>query len=173
MCDDVLYTQEEDYVSCVIDENSVSSTADGGPKTPDEKLPSHSMAVVDIAAGVAEEEPPKRELVIVKQEPPSNGSVAGTSAGDVPEPSHESAGSGGVGGCHPPEVRVVRPTAGADHLPPGAGGNNRRLMTTKYCKACDISFNYLSTFIAHKKYYCRNSAEYKCNAENAKAATVT
>lgn len=24
----------------------------------------------------------------------------------------------------------------------------------KYCKACDISFNYLSTFIAHKKYYC-------------------
>lgn len=25
---------------------------------------------------------------------------------------------------------------------------------TKYCKACDISFNYLSTFVAHKKYYC-------------------
>lgn len=25
---------------------------------------------------------------------------------------------------------------------------------TKYCKTCDISFNYLSTFVAHKKYYC-------------------
>ncbi|GFT38257.1 zinc finger protein ush, partial [Nephila pilipes] len=24
----------------------------------------------------------------------------------------------------------------------------------KYCKACDISFNYLSNFLAHKKFYC-------------------
>jgi len=24
----------------------------------------------------------------------------------------------------------------------------------KYCRSCDISFNYLSSFVAHKKYYC-------------------
>lgn len=24
----------------------------------------------------------------------------------------------------------------------------------KHCKSCDITFNYLSTFIAHKKFYC-------------------
>lgn len=24
----------------------------------------------------------------------------------------------------------------------------------KYCKSCDISFNYYQTFIAHKKFYC-------------------
>lgn len=32
-------------------------------------------------------------------------------------------------------------------------------MTTngpKYCKTCDIKFNYLNTFIAHKKFYCKS-----------------
>jgi zinc finger protein ZFPM1 len=28
----------------------------------------------------------------------------------------------------------------------------------KYCKSCDISFNYYSTFIAHKKFYCSSHA---------------
>ncbi|KAK9687875.1 hypothetical protein QE152_g35942 [Popillia japonica] len=28
----------------------------------------------------------------------------------------------------------------------------------KYCKSCDISFNYFSTFIAHKKFYCSSHA---------------
>ena len=28
----------------------------------------------------------------------------------------------------------------------------------KYCKQCDISFMYLSSFIAHKKYYCSSHA---------------
>lgn len=27
---------------------------------------------------------------------------------------------------------------------------------TNYCNACDIKFNYLNTFIAHKKFYCKN-----------------
>lgn len=162
-------------MSCVIDESSVSSTAEGRAKTPDEKPPlpppppqstSHSMNV-EIAA---DDDPPKRELVIVKQEP-SNGSGAGGSSSGVPEHSHEPSGVGGLGGCH--QDRDLQQTAVVDCSPSAGYGNNRRLMTTKYCKACDISFNYLSTFIAHKKYYCRNSAEYKCNAENAKAATVT
>ncbi|KAG4074864.1 hypothetical protein HA402_009289 [Bradysia odoriphaga] len=26
----------------------------------------------------------------------------------------------------------------------------------KYCNICDITFNYLNTFIAHKKFYCKN-----------------
>lgn len=28
----------------------------------------------------------------------------------------------------------------------------------KYCKSCDIYFNYCSTFIAHKKFYCSSHA---------------
>lgn len=29
----------------------------------------------------------------------------------------------------------------------------------KYCKSCDISFNYYKTFIAHKKFYCSSHAK--------------
>lgn len=28
----------------------------------------------------------------------------------------------------------------------------------KYCKSCDITFNYYSTFMAHKKFYCSSHA---------------
>lgn len=28
----------------------------------------------------------------------------------------------------------------------------------KYCKSCDISFNYYTTFMAHKKFYCSSHA---------------
>nr|XP_019526150.2 zinc finger protein ush isoform X1 [Aedes albopictus] len=28
-----------------------------------------------------------------------------------------------------------------------------------YCDACDITFNYVNTFIAHKKFYCKNSQQ--------------
>ena len=42
------------------------------------------------------------------------------------------------------------------------------IVGAKYCKQCDISFTYLSTFIAHKKYYCSSHA-----AERSGAATET
>ncbi|PSN40344.1 hypothetical protein C0J52_17062 [Blattella germanica] len=38
------------------------------------------------------------------------------------------------------------------------GANNNKKTGSKYCKSCDISFNYLSTFIAHKKFYCSSHA---------------
>lgn len=28
---------------------------------------------------------------------------------------------------------------------------------SKYCEKCDIKFNFMNTFIAHKQYYCKNS----------------
>lgn len=40
---------------------------------------------------------------------------------------------------------------------------------TKYCKTCDISFNYLSTFVAHKKYYC--TSQTTDSADNPSAVT--
>jgi len=37
----------------------------------------------------------------------------------------------------------------------------------KYCKSCDISFKYMSTFMAHKKFYCSSHAgENVTNAAN-------
>jgi zinc finger protein ZFPM1 len=41
---------------------------------------------------------------------------------------------------------------------PTSAGNNNKKTGPKYCKSCDISFNYLSTFIAHKKFYCSSHA---------------
>lgn len=58
------------------------------------------------------------------------------------------------------------PTANATALVAAAAANpknasavsaNRRT-GSKYCKSCDISFTYLSTFIAHKKFYCASHA---------------
>lgn len=43
---------------------------------------------------------------------------------------------------------------------------------SKYCKSCDISFNYLSTFIAHKKYYCPNNQSDASSALNAAESII-
>jgi len=37
----------------------------------------------------------------------------------------------------------------------------------KYCKQCDISFLYLSTFMAHKKYYCSSHAAERATLQSA------
>lgn len=41
---------------------------------------------------------------------------------------------------------------------PTSAVSNSKKTGPKYCKSCDISFNYLSTFIAHKKFYCSSHA---------------
>lgn len=46
----------------------------------------------------------------------------------------------------------------AAHGRTGNGVNASRRSGSKYCKSCDISFTYLSTFIAHKKFYCASHA---------------
>lgn len=42
----------------------------------------------------------------------------------------------------------------------------------KYCKSCDISFNYLSTFIAHKKYYCSNTSDASSSLNSAESIVI-
>lgn len=189
-------------MTCLIDENSASSIVDGRAKTPNtldsadkpsapstvlvktsaaaasssslSPSPSSSSSLTAAAAVVIVDDEPK-ELVVVKQEP-VNGMAA-------PPTTEESATRGYRQQQHelpaaasedPPQQQLPPPPQTPQpQIQTAAGGNKRTGMTAKYCKACDISFNYLSTFIAHKKYYCRNSTEYKCNTENAKTATVT
>lgn len=48
----------------------------------------------------------------------------------------------------------------------------------KYCKSCDISFNYYQTFIAHKKFYCSShkgeiAAASTNNNNNSRAAETS
>ncbi|KAL1124601.1 hypothetical protein AAG570_001225 [Ranatra chinensis] len=54
--------------------------------------------------------------------------------------------------------------------------NNNRRAGPRYCKSCDISFNYLHTFIAHKKFYCsshigENAAANASNGANRPTGT--
>ncbi|KFM60082.1 Zinc finger protein ush, partial [Stegodyphus mimosarum] len=42
----------------------------------------------------------------------------------------------------------------------------------KYCKSCDISFNYLSNFLAHKKFYCTPRPGEVSNQESTSVQSV-
>lgn len=55
----------------------------------------------------------------------------------------------------------------------GANAQSKKI-GPKYCRSCDISFNYLSSFIAHKKYYCSShSSENSMSVdEEAKVAAT-
>lgn len=52
------------------------------------------------------------------------------------------------------DVIVVDDSSTSNNNNNNSISNNNKKYGSKYCKSCDISFNYLSTFIAHKKYYC-------------------
>ncbi|CAG2105386.1 unnamed protein product, partial [Medioppia subpectinata] len=47
-------------------------------------------------------------------------------------------------------ILVNSPLMAANQLLPAPN----KKVGPKYCRSCDISFNYLASFIAHKKYYC-------------------
>lgn len=40
--------------------------------------------------------------------------------------------------------------------PPPLNATPEENINTKYCQTCDISFNYMKTFLAHKQFYCKN-----------------
>ncbi|CAN8003130.1 unnamed protein product, partial [Ixodes hexagonus] len=61
--------------------------------------------------------------------------------------------------CDVPTAQSSPPLIRGDAAKPA------QLQGPKYCKSCDISFNYLSTFIAHKKYYCSSQAAPNPGAE--------
>ena len=52
------------------------------------------------------------------------------------------------------------------------GANNNKKTGPKYCKSCDISFNYLSTFIAHKKFYCSSHSGENASGRTAEASVL-
>jgi hypothetical protein len=44
---------------------------------------------------------------------------------------------------------------------------------SKYCTNCDISFTYTNTFIAHKKFYCKNKSDDRSNVVSPNVVTAT
>ncbi|GLH14256.1 Zinc finger protein ush, partial [Gryllus bimaculatus] len=51
-------------------------------------------------------------------------------------------------------------------------GNKVKPPGPKYCKSCDISFQYLSTFVAHKKFYCSSHAGENNGNRTAEASAL-
>lgn len=144
--------------SCVLDVKSVASVIDESAKiskfdaeTLQEKVKIITATKSTAAAVivVVKDDQPKDLLISTKQNSKS-------SISDLPSQPNPTSNS----------IFHGQPTIGADQP------IIRRSTTTKQCRACNISFNCLSTFIAHKKYYCRNSAEYRFNAENYVENTV-
>lgn len=40
--------------------------------------------------------------------------------------------------------------------PPLLNSATEENINQKYCQTCDISFNYMKTYLAHKQFYCKN-----------------
>ncbi|XP_066290964.1 zinc finger protein ZFPM1-like [Branchiostoma lanceolatum] len=116
--------------------------------------------------------PKKPEAVqtIVKQEPydpgyPETSASCSTSNVDLPDRSAPNKSP-----CKSTEKVHPQPSMGPAqyHLSSMIGKTNvirhssaalrRGPVCTKYCRSCDISFTNLSTFIAHKKFYCASHA---------------
>ncbi|XP_067145012.1 zinc finger protein ush isoform X1 [Centruroides vittatus] len=58
-------------------------------------------------------------------------------------------------------------SVGSSQEKQSATDQNTKVAGPKYCKTCDISFNYLSNFLAHKKFYCTPRTDDVGNQEPA------
>uniref|UniRef100_T1IRZ0 Zinc finger protein ush n=1 Tax=Strigamia maritima TaxID=126957 RepID=T1IRZ0_STRMM len=98
-------------------------------------------------------------------EPSENGTSDGTEPGkeNLEVGNEQSSNTSPVtsGNTTPPVVAATSPSNATSNAPPAVV----KRVGSKYCKSCDISFTYLSTFIAHKKYYCASHATENVTAE--------
>lgn len=53
-----------------------------------------------------------------------------------------------------------------------AGNGEQAATPSKYCEQCDITFMYLSTYVAHKKYYCSSHASERAVEPTQPASTA-
>ncbi|KAH0950749.1 hypothetical protein HN011_002503 [Eciton burchellii] len=121
--------QEENYITCVLDDEATLSTPEPVAATTPEEIPAEVQVNGKTEIRKSPQPPPPPP-------PPSSLAVAGKvkqEREDTP----------------PPE----------ESLDPSKSG-------PRYCRSCDISFNYLSTFIAHKKFYCSSHAGEASNNNN-------
>ncbi|XP_032678048.1 zinc finger protein ush isoform X3 [Odontomachus brunneus] len=126
--------QEENYITCVLDDEATLPTPEPAAATTPEEIPAEVQV---------------------------NGKTTDTRKSPQPPPSL------------PPPAAVtskVKQEREDTPPPPPPPPPEESLDPTKsgprYCRSCDISFNYLSTFIAHKKFYCSSHAGEASNNNN-------
>ncbi|XP_075213060.1 zinc finger protein ush isoform X2 [Lycorma delicatula] len=151
---------EENYITCVLEDGGNAGAEITDTTCSSDTLVEKGKSCNGDLVTVKEEEVEKREPVdeeeeyieveeipTIKSEPISKGDDSATLSG----PESPSVESAHVDDCTPDDLSI----------------NNNKKAGPKYCKSCDISFNYLSTFIAHKKFYCSSHAgETAANGSN-------
>ncbi|XP_033208044.1 zinc finger protein ush [Belonocnema kinseyi] len=124
--------QEENYITCVLDDETTTATPEPAPAVTPEEVPVETQV-----NGKSE----RKSSPQPQQNPPQPpASQTPTGAGKVKQEREDTP---------PPE----------ESLDPSKTG-------PRYCRSCDISFTYLSTFIAHKKFYCSSHAGEASNNNN-------
>ncbi len=138
--------QEENYITCVLDDSSstVSSVDENSMDKTTKKSPTETMPLVDEKLETSES-PVVVENVEDEDEYIEVDELPNLRSDETPK----SEGEDGVSGRTSKDERRT-----SQEVVDDLAVNNNKKYGSKYCKSCDISFTYLSTFIAHKKFYC-------------------
>ncbi|KAH0554085.1 hypothetical protein KQX54_007480 [Cotesia glomerata] len=150
--------QEENYITCVLDDDTTSvPTPEPATATTPEEIPAE-IQVNGKTETRKSPQPPQPQPPAAPAPPPAHSPVAvpptATATAAVASPVVTVAAS---------KVKQER----EDTPPPEETVDPAKTNTnSRYCRSCDISFNYLSTFIAHKKFYCSSHAGEASNNNN-------
>ncbi|XP_001605264.2 zinc finger protein ush isoform X2 [Nasonia vitripennis] len=141
--------QEENYITYVLENDVTAPTPEPAPATTPEEISSDTQQVNG-----------KSESVVRKSPQPAPPATSPAASPSPAAPSPAAAASG--------KVKQER-----EDTPPPEESLDATKAGPCYCRSCDISFNYLSTFIAHKQFYCSSHAgEASNNNNNNNAASA-
>nr|XP_018917128.1 PREDICTED: zinc finger protein ush [Bemisia tabaci] len=124
---------EENYISCQIESPNPSPSSKEGPESTSKPSPEDSSSCNGNATDIIKVKKTEEEEFIdvdditIKSEP-------------MDDNSNQNA-----------EMNAASPED-TNSLPETL--NNNKKFGSNYCKSCDISFNYVNSFLVHKKYYC-------------------
>ncbi|XP_014214571.1 zinc finger protein ush [Copidosoma floridanum] len=154
--------QEENYITCVLEDDVTAPTPEPAPATTPEEIISTDPQKQQQINGKGESATTRKQS---SPQPPAPVVVSPAASPALSVPSPVScAGKVKQEREDSPPAQQQQPAAAApvpveEGLEAGKSG-------PRYCRSCDISFNYMSTFIAHKKFYCSSHAGEASNNNN-------
>ncbi|XP_048508503.1 zinc finger protein ush isoform X2 [Athalia rosae] len=160
--------QEENYITCVLDDETIPTAPTPEPAaatTPDE-IPGdqpilHSTSSVN---GNLSEVIQKSPQLVQSGVTTAKTAILTTATSTTSNTSSVMIPNNII-----PHVGVKQER---DDTPPPEESLDPTKTGPRYCHSCDISFTYLSTFIAHKKFYCSSHAGEASNNNNNSSSHV-
>ncbi|XP_078690175.1 uncharacterized protein LOC144921266 isoform X2 [Branchiostoma floridae x Branchiostoma belcheri] len=165
---------EDDPDAADIRQTKPDETHSNSSSSPDEHIRNSTQYKGPSPTNTSSPKKPEEAVqTIVKQEPydpgyPETSASASCSTSNVDLPDRSTAPNNSPGKSTEKVHSQSSPGPAQYHLSSMIGKTNvirhssaalrRGPVCTKYCRSCDISFTNLSTFIAHKKFYCASHA---------------